>query len=76
MGNCLGDDVKSDTSDGKMSSEVAFLAYPVQYRSSGVMTFIVNQDDAVYEKDLGLKTAKLARAITKYNPDSTWKPAE
>jgi len=67
---------KSDTSDGKMSNEVAFVAYPIEYRSSGVMTFIVNQDDAVYEKDLGPKTAKLARAITEYNPDSTWKPAE
>jgi hypothetical protein len=59
-----------------MSNQVAFVAYPMEYRSTGVMTFIVNQDDAVYEKDLGPKTAKLARAMTAYKPDSTWSAAE
>lgn len=58
------------------SNEAAFVAYPVEYRSSGVMTFIVNQDDTVYEKDLGPKTTKLARAMTEYKPDWTWKVAE
>jgi hypothetical protein len=66
---------KSNASD-KMSNQVAFVAYPMEYRSTGVMTFIVNQDDAVYEKDLGPKTAKLARAMTAYKPDSTWSAAE
>jgi Protein of unknown function (DUF2950) len=51
---------------------VAFIAHPAAYRSSGVMTFIVGEDDVVYEKDLGPATAKLARAMTDRNPDPTW----
>ncbi len=52
------------------------MAYPAEYRNSGVMTFIVNQDGVVYEKDLGADTAKLAAAMTEYNPDRTWKPVD
>jgi hypothetical protein len=59
-----------------MTDRVAFAAYPVAYRSSGVMTFIVDHDDVVYEKDLGPNTAELAGAMTRYHPDSTWRPAE
>jgi hypothetical protein len=51
---------------------VAFIAYPAAYRSSGVMTFVVGEDDVVYEKDLGAATAKLARAMTDENLDHTW----
>jgi hypothetical protein len=40
------------------------------------MTFVVNQDGVVYQKDLGTKTAQAAGAINAYNPDSTWTPAE
>jgi hypothetical protein len=58
--------------DGMMSKGFAFVAYPVEYRSSGVMTFIVDGSGAIYEKDLGPDTTKLARAMTVYNPDSTW----
>ncbi len=65
-----------ESSDAKTSSGFAFIAYPTEYRSSGVMTFIVNQDDVVYEKDLGPNTAKVAKAITEYKPDSTWNAAE
>jgi Protein of unknown function (DUF2950) len=54
----------------------AAIAYPANYRSSGVMTFIVNQDDSVSEKDLGPNTAKVARAMTSYPSDPTWTPAE
>ncbi len=64
------------SSDRKATNGFAFLAYPMEYRSSGVMTFIVNQDDVVYEKDLGPNTVRLARAMKEYNPDSTWEPAE
>jgi len=46
------------------------------YRNSGVMTFIVNQDGKVYQKDLGPDTVKLGAAMTEYNPDSTWSPAD
>jgi hypothetical protein len=67
---------KSYSSNGKMAGGFAVVAYPAEYRSSGVMTFLVNQDDVVYEKDLGRSTAKLAKAITKYDPDSTWRAAE
>jgi len=50
----------------------ALVAWPAEYRVSGIMTFIVNQDGVVYEKDLGLRTASLAKAITKFNPDASW----
>src|SRR3989442_615929 len=62
--------------DGKMSAGFAFVAYPVEYRSSGVMTFIVNESGTIYEKDLGPNTTKLAQAMTAYDPDSTWHKAE
>ena len=58
--------------DGKLTRGFAFVAYPAQYRNSGVMTFIVNQDGKVYEKDLGPQTTDDAAAMTEYNPDSTW----
>jgi hypothetical protein len=58
--------------DGKMSGGFAVVAYPAEYKSTGVMTFIVNQDGTVYEKDLGPDTTKLAQAISAYNPDSSW----
>lgn len=62
--------------DGKMNGGFAFLAFPAQYQSSGVMTFIVGQDGVVYEKDLGPETTSLARSIREYNPDSSWQKAE
>jgi hypothetical protein len=62
--------------DGELTAGFAFVAYPAEYRSSGVMTFIVNQGDVVYEKDLGANTQTLASALTEYNPDATWRPAE
>jgi Protein of unknown function (DUF2950) len=61
---------------GKMSAGFAFVAYPVDYRSSGVMTFIVDQSGSIYEKDLGPKTTKLAQAMTTFDPDSSWDKVE
>ena len=58
-----------------MTEGFAFLAYPAEYRSSGVMTFIVNQDGIVYQKDLGKNTADLAKAMKEY-PNSSWEKAE
>jgi hypothetical protein len=49
-----------------------FIAYPAEYRSSGVMTFIVGNDGVVAERDLGPQTAKVARSMNGYKPDSTW----
>jgi hypothetical protein len=60
---------------GRMIGGFALVAYPAQYGNSGVMTFIVNHDGVVYEKDLGPDTAAVARAMKLYNPDSTWKKA-
>jgi hypothetical protein len=62
--------------NGKMTRGFAFVAYPAEYRSSGVMTFIVDQDGIVYEKDLGPKTAAIAKAMTKYDPDASWRKAD
>ena len=62
--------------DGKMSAGFASVAYPVEYRSSGVMTFIVNESGTIFEKDLGPDTTKLAQAMTAYDPDSTWQKLE
>jgi Protein of unknown function (DUF2950) len=62
--------------NGLLTRGFAFLAYPAEYRNSGVMTFIVNQDGVVYQKDLGDDTAKIAAAMSEYNPDKTWAPAD
>jgi len=62
--------------DGRMTAGFAFVAYPVEYRSSGVMTFIVSESGAIFEKDLGPNTTKLAEAMTTYDPDSTWHQAQ
>ena len=63
---------KNYLSDGNLSGGVGLVAYPAEYKVSGVMTFIINQDGVAYEKDLGEKTAEIAKAMTEYNPDSTW----
>jgi hypothetical protein len=59
--------------NGKMTRGFAFIAYPAEYRGSGVMTFLINQDGYIFEKDLGQKTSDAAKAITSFNPDKTWK---
>ena len=61
---------------GKMTEGFAFVAYPAEYRSSGVMTFIVGSDGVVYQKDLGKKTEVLAKSMKEYNPDSSWQKVE
>ncbi|HEY2627699.1 MAG TPA: DUF2950 domain-containing protein [Usitatibacter sp.] len=54
----------------------AVIAWPATYGSSGVMTFVVNHDGVVYEKDLGAKTASIAEATTRYNPGPSWRKAQ
>ena len=61
---------------GHMIAGFALVAFPAQYGTSGVMTFIVNHDGVVYEKDLGPKTRDLARAMKKFDPDTTWRKAD
>jgi hypothetical protein len=62
--------------NGDMPGGFALVAYPAKYGSSGVMTFIVNRDRVVYEKDLGKDTLSLAANITEYNPDNSWASAQ
>lgn len=63
-------------SNGQLTRGFAFVAYPAEYRNSGVMTFIVNQDGVVFEKDLGPDTEKLGAEMSEYNPDNTWTPQD
>lgn len=62
--------------DGKMIGGFALVAYPAQYGNSGIMTFIVNEDGVVYQKNLGKNTAKIAQTMDKFDPDDTWKKAQ
>jgi len=57
---------------GKMIGGFALVAYPAEYGNSGVMTFIVNHDGKVFQKNLGINTASIAKSMKEYNPDSTW----
>jgi len=61
--------------DGEMTGGFAVLAYPAEYRNSGIMTFVVGVDGVVYQKDLGEKTSTTAQAITEYDPGEGWAPA-
>ena len=63
---------KSYIVSGDMSGGFGLVAFPAKYASSGVMTFVVNQNGDVYEKDLGPETPTLAPRITEYNPDESW----
>ena len=58
--------------DGNMTKGFAVLAYPAEYGVSGIMTFVINRNGILFQKDLGEKTEKLAAAIDAYDPDDTW----
>ena len=62
--------------DGRLIGGFAVVAWPAEYGNSGIKTFIVNQRDLVFEKDLGADTAKIASAMTEYDPDDSWDPVE
>ena len=62
--------------NGNMIGGFALVAYPAEYRNSGVMTFIVNYAGTVYQKDLGPDTAEIAERMMSFNPDSTWKKVD
>jgi Protein of unknown function (DUF2950) len=74
-----GDGAKGGSKDyivgGKMTRGFAILAYPADYRNSGIMTFIIDEDHIVYQKDLGEKTTDVAVTMANYNPGDGWKPA-
>ena len=62
--------------NGKVTGGFAFVAYPAQYGNSGVMTFMINQDGVLLEKDLGKTTAETVAAMNQFDPDSAWKIVE
>ena len=62
--------------NGRMIAGFALVAWPAEWGNTGVMTFIVNQQGKVYQKNLGPRTAKIAGAMTTYDPDKTWTPAQ
>ena len=59
-----------------MTGGFAFVAYPAEYGNSGVMTFMINQDGVLLQKDLGKTTTETATAMTKFDPDPNWKIVE
>jgi hypothetical protein len=61
----------NDLANGELTRGFAVLVYPAEYRSSGVMTFMINEDGVIVQKDLGAKTSLVAPAMTKFNPDRT-----
>ena len=65
---------KSYIVKGEMSGGFALVAWPAQYDATGIMTFIVNQDGTVRQRDLGPQTDTVARKMTVYNPDASWQP--
>jgi hypothetical protein len=67
---------KSYIVDGAMTGGFAFVAYPAEYRNSGVMTFLVDKDGIVYQKDMGAKSTEIGKSMTAYNPDKSWVTAE
>lgn len=62
--------------NGQSTGGFAVIAYPAEYRSSGVMTFVVTAKDVVYEKDLGPKTSELTSAMATFHKDATWRAAD
>jgi len=67
---------KNYVADRKMTNGFAFVAYPAEYGNSGVMTFMINQDGVLLEKDLGKSTTETATAMTQFDPDAGWKRVE
>ena len=67
--------VKEYIVNGRMTGGVAILAWPVEYRNSGIASFLIGPDGTLYEKDLGEDTANVAAGLTEYNPADGWTPA-
>jgi hypothetical protein len=70
------DGARSYIVDGHMTGGFAFLAYPAEYRKTGVMSFPINQDGQLFQKDLGAQTAELAESLTSFDPDPRWSPVQ
>lgn len=62
--------------EGKMTGGFALIAWPVEYGETGIATFIVNQEDQVWQTDFGKETASKAKAMTRFDPDKGWQPED
>ncbi len=76
QGKAVPGGAKSYIANGDMTGGFALLAWPAEYGNSGVMTFLINRDGVVYQKDLGEETTKLAGQMKDYNPDKSWRKAQ
>jgi hypothetical protein len=76
QGPHAADGARSYVVDGHMTGGFAFLAYPAEYRKTGVMSFLINQDGQLFQKDLGAQTAELAESLTSFDPDPSWSPVQ
>jgi hypothetical protein len=76
QGAAVSGGAKSYLVNGEMSGGFALVAWPAQYDATGVMTFIVNQDGTVWQRDLGPQTDAMARKMTVYNPDASWRQVQ
>lgn len=72
QGTAAGGGAKNYVVNGGMSGGFALVGWPAQYNGTGVMTFIVNQDGILYQKDLGPDTERVVKAMTRYDPDTSW----
>ena len=72
QGKAARDGAYSYLADGHMIGGFALVAFPAKYGNSGIMTFIVNQDGTIYQRNLGPDTANLAGAMQSFDPDSSW----
>jgi hypothetical protein len=72
----LSEHVKGANVSESINGGVAVIAYPAEYRSSGVMTFVVTENNVVYEKDLGPNTVQTVKAMTAWKTDSSWQIAD
>ena len=76
QGNHAQGGAKDYMVDGRMVRGFAFVTYPAEYGNSGVMTFIINQDGVLFQKDLGKTTTETASAMELFDPDDSWSPVE
>jgi hypothetical protein len=76
QGAAVSGGARSYIVNGEMSGGFALVAWPAQYDATGVMTFIVDQDGIVRERDLGPQTDAIARKMTVYNPDASWRQVQ
>ncbi|HEY6341534.1 MAG TPA: DUF2950 domain-containing protein [Bryobacteraceae bacterium] len=74
QGGQTPDSAKDYIVSGKMTGGFAILAYPAEYRNSGIMTFLVGTDGIIYQKDLGEKTLELGQTMMEYDPGDGWTP--